>query len=366
MPDDPLSAMPESKSKDHSCSGQTRVVPPTSPSHSGPPRCGHCACVAKTRPSRVRNTAMPAPFTRTLRPSPSGISEAGPSRTLLLMSSPENRQRVSELVGCLRRVALEPRVVGRLDRLLHRPVQLRGDPLAVVDHDRPDPIHADALDEGVRPLLVLGVLAVVLHEASRDTQDVLLAIDGAEQVSLADVGPGRSAHVDFPLAALDRDGADVLHERLGAIAGATRGRELQLARAVEAPEALLDSRREAHAVAQTEAAVVGADAALAGAVALRPSVAGGHAEVAPYSGQILLGDSDQIDALAPRQLDEGHGVLVRDGGDSPQVLRRTDSSGDLRDDGEGAVFLDVAVYAVVDEAGIALVDVLALPYDRQQ
>ena len=190
-------------------------------------------------------------------------------------------------------------------------------------------------------------------------QHVVVAVDDAEQVALADVRAGGAADVDLPLAAVDRDGADVLDQRLGAVARAARGRELELAGAVEAAEAPLDLERERHAVAEPEAAVVDADAALAGAVALAPGVARRHAEVAPDARQIVLRDADQIDALAAGQLDQRHVVLVGDVGDAAQLVRRADAARHLRDDREGAVLLDVGVHAIVDEARVALVDVLA-------
>src|SRR5205814_6200145 len=112
---------------------------------------------------------------------------------------------------------------------------------------------------------------------------------------------------------------------------------------------------------EAEAAVVGADAALARAVALRVRVAGGHAEVAPDERQVLARDAHQIDPLAAGELHERDGIFFGHVGDAAELGRARDTAGDLWDDAVRPVFLDVRVYAIVDEARVALVGVLVGP-----
>ena len=88
--------------------------------------------------------------------------------------------------------------------------------------------------EAVRALQILRVFAIVLNEAAHVLQHFVVLVDDAQHVALADVRARRAADVDFPLAAFDRDRAHVLHHRLGAVARASGGRELQLVRAVDA------------------------------------------------------------------------------------------------------------------------------------
>ena len=65
--------------------------------------------------------------------------------------------------------------------------------------------------------------------------------------------------------------------------------------------------------------------------------------------------------LAAGELHHRHVVLLRDLADLDEVVGRGDAAVDPRDDRERAILLDVGVNAVVDEAGVALVDVLACP-----
>ena len=67
---------------------------------------------------------------------------------------------------------------------------------------------------------------------------------------------------------------------------------------------------------QAEAAEVGADAALAGAVALAPGIARRHAELAPDGRELVLGNTHEINALAAGKLHQWHLVLLGDIGDA--------------------------------------------------
>ena len=197
-------------------------------------------------------------------------------------------------------------------------------------------------------------------------QHLVVRVDGAEQVAFAHAAAGGAADVDLPLAAFDRHRAEVLHVGLGAIARTAGRGELHLVRRLDALEAALDFLRQRDRIADAVAAEVGADAALAGAEGLRVGVAARHAEVFPHARQVFLLDAEQVDALAAGELDHRHVVLHRHLGDAHQLVGRRHAAVDARDDRERAVLLDVGVDAIVDEAGVALVVVLAGPQRLQQ
>ena len=114
-----------------------------------------------------------------------------------------------------------------------------------------------------------------------------MGVDGAEQIALAHAAAGGAADVDFPLAAFDRDGAEVLHVGFGAIARTAGRGELHLVRRLDALEAALDLLGQRDRIADTVAAEIGADAALAGAKRLRVGVTARHAEFLPDAGQVV-------------------------------------------------------------------------------
>ena len=66
------------------------------------------------------------------------------------------------------------------------------------------------------------------------------------------------------------------------------------------------------------------------------------------------------------QLDQGNPVFHGDPGDAHQFIRRAHTSWHLRYDGEGAVPLDVAMNAVIDEAGVAFILILIVPNRCEQ
>jgi hypothetical protein len=144
------------------------------------------------------------------------------------------------------------------------------------------------------------------------------------------------------------------------------GGELHLVGRLDPLEAPLDCDAEARAVPDSVAAELGPHARLAGAERLRISVARRHAEVLPDLRELLLCDAEQVDALAAGDLHHRHLVLVGHVRDASQLGRGGDATVDPRDDAEGAVFLDVRVDAVVDEAGVALVLVVIRPERLQE
>src|SRR5215210_1021789 len=81
----------------------------------------------------------------------------------------------------------------------------------------------------------------------------------------------------------------------------------------------------------------------------------------PMSSQIAGRSSflttEQVDALAPRDLDHADSVLVGRVGDPAQLVGVGDSAAHARHDRERAVVLDVGVDSVVDVPGAALLAV---------
>ena len=179
-------------------------------------------------------------------------------------------------------------------------------------------------------------------------------------------GPGRAADEHVPPVVADGDHADVLDQRLRAVARAAGHGQLHLRRALQALVGLLEAHRQRRRVAQPEAAVVGADAALHRAERLAVGVARGHVEVRPHARQVLLAHAEQVDPLAAGDLDHRDLVLVGDVGDPAQLAGGGDPALDLRHHRERAVALDVGVHAVVDEPRVVLVDELAVPDHPQQ
>ena len=53
-----------------------------------------------------------------------------------------------------------------------------------------------------------------------------------------------------------------------------------------------------------------ADAAFAGAVTFAPRRPGGHVEFLPHGGEVVLGDSDEVNSLAAGNLDEGNVIFA--------------------------------------------------------
>src|SRR6185369_12991593 len=99
-----------------------------------------------------------------------------------------------------------------------------------------------------------------------------------------------------------------------------------------------------------EAAEIGADTSLHHSYTLGIGLAGRHAEIGPYLRQVLLGNTEQIDALAAGDLHHPDVILLRDIGDAPQLGGRGHPAANSRHHRKRAVALDVGVDAIVDEA----------------
>ena len=93
---------------------------------------------------------------------------------------------------------------------------------------------------------------------------------------------------------------------------------------------------------------------------------GWHVKVAPDIGQLVFLQAQKVDALASCDLHHRHFVLLGDIGNPAEFGGRDDDDEYSWDDAERAVFLDVGVYAVVDEPRIAFVVVIGAPDNLEQ
>src|SRR5262249_43954341 len=119
------------------CNGQTSFAAPRMPSASGPPRCGQVACVAKSWPSRARNTAIHASCALKLRPSPNGIEVGGPKTASIRRITSGDSEHGRELIDGRRCDGFKPWIsVGR-NTLGDRRVEGGCYLIAVFNYNRP-------------------------------------------------------------------------------------------------------------------------------------------------------------------------------------------------------------------------------------
>src|SRR5215510_11491994 len=277
-----------------------------------------------------------------------------------------DRQRVDELRRMNRLDRLLPRVDVSVRRRLDLRVEPRAYSFAVFDQNGAQLFNPKAFDEIISALQILRVFAVILHEATHTEQRVVVRFDRHQQIAFAHLRSGGAADVDFPLAALDRHGADVLGRRLRAIARAPGRGEFDLVRELDALIPLLDGDAQRHAVADAEATELRSDAGLARAECLRVGVSRRHPQIAPDVRQVFLVHPQEIDALPARDLDHSYVVFLGDVGDAAQFVGRGHAAVYARHDAECAVLLDVRVDAVVDESRVALVFVFVAPDGFEQ
>src|ERR1700731_4677403 len=225
--------------------------------------------------------AMSRPSTLKIRASPLGISSTLPIRIWHAISRLRCRDGRSELVHGLGSRRLLPRIIGGVDRSLHRRIESGAESIAVLHNDRANSLDADSSDKIVGTLAPFGVLAVKLHEPGVICDRGLVAVHRAHEVALADMRAAGTADIDLPSAVADRDESYVFDQCFGAVPGAACGRKFQLRGAVDPPEAFLDLVCEPHAVAEAIAAEVRTNAALAGPIAFAPSEAGRHTQRPP-------------------------------------------------------------------------------------
>src|SRR5207247_9663235 len=107
-----------------------------------------------------------------------------------------------------------------------------------------------------------------------------------------------------------------------------------------------------------------ADAGLALPPRLAVSVARdetGFTQIRPDRRQIPLFHAEEIDALAARHFDRRNGEFVHDIGEGAQFLGIRHTTPHPRHDGISPVLLNVVVTTLIDEARLAVIDMLARP-----
>src|SRR5690606_23928060 len=198
-----------------SCSGQITRQPVTMPCDSGPPRCGHRSSSAKTRSSRVRNTATSQPKILTARAPSRGIASSGPTSTQsactccfaaagsavsepraamsadLLQGHELRRRRFRGPAAGFPRVGL--RVPLRLDEARAQLVAA----LRVLDDALLHVVEADALDPVRRALEIERFLAVELQKGAAVHLDVVGRRHAAQHVRAAQPDAAVAADVQL-------------------------------------------------------------------------------------------------------------------------------------------------------------------------
>ena len=107
-----------------------------------------------------------------------------------------------------------------------------------------------------------------------------------------------------------------------------------------------------------KAAVLSTDAGFDGTDRLTIGVTGDHArriEISPDIGQVFLADTKQIDTLAASDLDGRHVVFFSRISNGAQLGRRCQTAPHTWHDRVGAIFLDIGVCPLVDEARLGIV-----------
>src|SRR5262245_59490702 len=120
------------------------------------------------------------------------------------------------------RLALQPGITGAGLRLREAIPQAGFDRVRGVDRLLPDLLDAESLDEVVRALEIVGVLAVVLEEELRRLERLLGGLDRRQQIRLAHRLACGATDDHLP-AAFDADEPDVLDRGLGTVARTADG-----------------------------------------------------------------------------------------------------------------------------------------------
>ena len=206
--------------------------------------------------------------------------------------------------------------------------------------------------------------ADVEHQEAVDVAHERLVVEVArEQPGVRGCLAAVAADVEVP-ALVGGDDADVLAAGLGALAGAARDAELDLVRRPQPAVAVLEVDGHPDGVLHAVAAPRRADARLHGAQRLAVGLSRLHADVdeaLPDRGQLLDAGAEEVDALAAGDLDVEAEVLG-DLADRDELLGRDLATRHPRDDGVGAVLLDVGeevVVAVLQRGLLAVEDVVA-------
>src|SRR5215472_8893686 len=257
-------------------------------------------------------------------------------------------------------IALEPGVARVGFRFAQTPAQALLDGERGVDGLPADAFDAEAFDEIVRALKIVGVFAVILEEKSSGLKCFFGGLDGDEQIGLANFFAGGATNNNLPATFL-ADETDVLYGGFSAITRTANDTHLQFVRGEQVFETTFEFDASGDGVLHTKAAKVGADTGFDHTHALGVRLAGRHAEISPDIGQIGLQHTQQVDALAASDFDHAHVVFFRNVGNASQFLGRGDAATDAGDYREGAVILNVGVDAIVDEARRAIFQVSAAP-----
>src|SRR5690606_21147057 len=194
-------------------------------------------------------------------------------------------------------------------------------------------------------------------------QRLVLGPDQAQLFRALDVEAGSACEVDF-VARVHTDDADVLAGGLRAVTRTAGDRHLHLGRRPLSPHELFDADAEPGRILRAEAAPFGADAGLHRPEPLRVGMTGHEARLAqlgPDRRQVLLLHAQHVDALAAGDLHHRDVELFHHIRDGPQLLRARHAAPHTRDNGIGAVLLDVGVHALVDEARLVVVGIFVRP-----
>ena len=88
-------------------------------------------------------------------------------------------------------------------------------------------------------------------------------------------------------------------------------------------------------------------------------------EIAPHLGQVFFCYPQQINTLPAGDFDRRDFIFFGDVRDGAQLRRRRDPAPDARYHRVGAVLLDIGVHAFVDEARVAIIEIVAWPCRQQ-
>ena len=196
------------------------------------------------------------------------------------------------------------------------------------------------------------LFTVQLGKGATVFQHFFLGIDLGQQVGDPDLDATVTTDVQF-VTGIDTHHAKVFNGRLGAVARAAGDGQFVLVRHPGTPGEFFKLDAEAGRVLGAEAAPGLAGTGLDGTHGLAIGMAGdktGIGEVFPQRWQVFFFDAEQINALPAGHFHLRHLVLVAHIGNRTQFIRFDQSTEHARHYRIGAVFLDVAVRAFIDEA----------------
>ena len=209
-------------------------------------------------------------------------------------------------------------------------------------------------------LEVPAFFSIQLQESSRIFQYLFVRFNLHEEMRNLGLDAAVAADIDFP-AGVHADHAHILDAGFGAIARTARHRDLDLVRCIHPPQFLFQLLAHQRGILRTEAAPFGADASLHRAQCFRIRMAARHVQILPHCRQVFLLHAQQIDTLAAGDFHCRNLVLIDHVGDAAQFGCIRLAAPHARDDGVGAILLDVGMRALVDEARLRIVFRLMRP-----